>query len=98
MRAVRVDGDGCEISDWPGNGFRFFSVDWLNYVCDKPITLLGQGLDVSGIQCGVAQRLPNMPNAVVQSLIELDKGRAVPNVAAQVFAGNRLARPFNEKL
>src|SRR5665213_2256229 len=41
-----------------------------SYGSDKPIALLGQCLDVNGLRSFIAERHPNLPDAVIQSLIE----------------------------
>jgi hypothetical protein len=71
---------------------------WLgiDYAGNEPIALFGQRLDIAGFRNLVAQGQPNLPDRIVESLVEFDKGRIAPDASAQLLPRHNLAATLQQ--
>ncbi len=65
--------------------------------CDPPIPSPGQRLDERRHQGDVPQGGPDFLDAVVQPLVEVHEGLAIPQVRPQLLAGDDIARPGKQE-
>ena len=74
--------------------FRWFTSP--KHRCDEPVSLARYGCDEARVIGGVAQRLPDLLDGGVESLIEFHKGIGGPELALQFLTGDQLARPSQQ--
>jgi hypothetical protein len=65
---------------------------------DKAVAPLRMGLDESGLLGGIAQRIAQPLDGVVQTLFKIDKGIGGPDLALQLFASDQLSWMFQKDL
>ena len=52
---------------------------WSGYSSDEPIALFRQGFNVGGIRGVIPQGEPDLPDGVVEPLVELNESGLTPN-------------------
>ena len=65
-------------------------------MCGEAVAALLQRLDENGRRGVITKRHANLPDAVVQTLVELDERRLVPDPLAQLFARDQRARLYDQ--
>ena len=64
---------------------------------DKTITELGKGFDEAGFRCRVIQNAAELFDRGVQTVLEVYKGIRGPELLAELFACNDIARAVKQK-
>ena len=64
---------------------------------DEPVAFARNSLDISRRFRVVAESGPNLADAEVDGMLEIDKCLVIPKVFADVFASDELAVPRNQK-
>ena len=70
---------------------------WQGHGCDKAIPTPGDRLHKSGILGGITQRCAQLSNCRVQAVVEFNKCVIRPQLLLNLFPGDYLARPFEQK-
>lgn len=65
---------------------------------DKAITLFGEGVDEGGVGGAVIQDGTDLANTEVQALVDVDVDAFLPDVVAELFAGDDVGSTGYEKL
>src|SRR5207244_1798340 len=63
----------------------------------EPIPSPRQSLDEPRIVRRFAQRFPQLVNGSIQAVVEIDEGFGLPELGAQLFAGDDFAGPLQEQ-
>jgi len=79
------------------DGGRRCATDHLD-ACGEAIAAFLQGLDEQRSRGVVTERQANLPDAVVQTLVELDVRGFIPDPLAKLFASDQRARLHDENL
>jgi hypothetical protein len=75
----------------------FASIDHLD-ACSKAVAAFLQSLDEHRGRGVITERQANLPDAVVQTLVELDECGLIPDPLAKLFAGDQRARLHDQNL
>lgn len=66
------------------------------YRCDEAITAAGKCLNVTRSLGIVTQRIPDLLDGEIQSLLEINEGVVAPNLALDLFPRDELALPAGQ--
>jgi hypothetical protein len=71
--------------------------DLLHRAAHPTVAPAGEGLDVPRVEGAVAEGGPDLPDAEVQRLLEVDEGADGPDLRLDLLAGDDLRRVTGEK-